>query len=107
VIKVEATGYSSVISSLVGLDLDNKIIGIEVLSQQETAGLGANIAKESFLKQFIGKTKEELKIKKDGGQIDAITGATISSRAITDGVRKKIESLNLGTNSLELQNETG
>lgn len=91
VLKIEALGYSSIINALVGIDLENKITGIDIVSQQETPGLGANIEKEDFLKQFIGKTKEELKIKKDGGKIDAITGATISSRAITDGVVKSIE----------------
>lgn len=91
VLKVEAPGYSSIINALVGIDLYNKVTGIDVVSQQETPGLGANIEKDSFLKQFIGKTKEDLRIEKDGGKIDAITGATISSRAITDGVRGMIE----------------
>jgi len=94
VLKVEVSGYSSIISALVGIDLENKITGIDIISQQETPGLGANIEKEDFLKQFIGKTKEELKIEKDGGKIDAITGATISSRAITNGVRNVIEEYN-------------
>lgn len=91
VLKIEVPGYSSIINALVGIDLGNKITGIDIVSQQETPGLGANIEKEDFLEQFIGKTKEEMKIKKDSGKIDAITGATISSRAITDGVREIIE----------------
>ena len=91
VLKVEAPGYSSIIIALAGIDLENKITGIDVVSQQETPGLGANIEKENFLKQFIGKGEDELKLKKDGGEIDAITGATISSRAITDGVRVLME----------------
>ena len=76
---------------MVGIDKNNKITGIEVISQQETPGLGAKIKESSFLQQFIGKTLEELKIKKDGGKIDAVTGATISSRAVTNGVRQAIE----------------
>jgi len=91
VLKVEAPGYSSTISALVGIDLGNRITGIDVLSHLETPGLGANIEKESFLGQFIGKTNENLKIGKDGGSIDGVTGATISSRAITEGVREMIE----------------
>jgi len=91
VLKVVAPGYSSFINALVGINLENKITGIDIVSQGETPGLGANIEKEGFLKQFIKKTKEELKIKKDGGPIDAVTGATISSRAITEGVRKMME----------------
>ena len=89
--KVEAIGYSSIINALVGVDLNNKITGIGIISQQETPGLGSNIEKESFLSQFIGKGIEDLNIKKDGGKIDAVTGATISSRAITSGVRNAIE----------------
>ena len=90
VLKVEAQGYSSIIIALVGINLENKITGIDVVSQQETPGLGANIEKENFLKQFIGKGEDELQIKRDGGEIDAVTGATISSRAITDGVKRLI-----------------
>jgi len=91
VLKVEAPGYSSIINALVGIDFENKITGIDIVSQQETPGLGANIEKEDFLGQFIGKGEDEIKIKKDGGPIDAVTGATISSRAITDGVNEMIE----------------
>lgn len=88
VLKVEAPGYSSIINALVGIDLENKVTGIGIVSQQETPGLGANIEKEDFLRQFIGKTRDEMMIKKDGGEIDAITGATISSKALTEGVRE-------------------
>ena len=91
VLKVEAPGYSSIIQALVGINLENEIMGIDIVSHQETPGLGASIEKESFLKQFISKGKEELKIKKDDGEIDAVTGATISSRAVTDAVRKMME----------------
>ena len=91
VLKIEAPGYSSLINALVGINTENRITGIDVVSQQETPGLGANIEKESFLGQFIGKTGEMVKIRKDGGEIDGVTGATISSRAITDEVRKMIE----------------
>ncbi len=83
VLRFEVPGYSSTINTLLGIGPGNKITGIDIISQQETPGLGANIEKESFLQQFIGKTKDQLKLKKDGGEIDAVTGATISSRAIT------------------------
>jgi electron transport complex protein RnfG len=63
------------------------------LSQQETPGLGARIVevrpggeKPWFTSQFEGKSGDELRLKKDGGGIDAITGATISSRAVAGGV---------------------
>ncbi|MBU1004993.1 MAG: RnfABCDGE type electron transport complex subunit G [Nanoarchaeota archaeon] len=97
VLSVAAKGYSSVINAVVGIDNEGKITGIEVISQQETPGLGAKIVESSFLNQFIGKSPEDVVINKDGGKIDAITGATISSRAITNGVRQAIEQ-NIGIN---------
>jgi len=91
VLKITAPGYSSLISAVVGIDLENKITGIDIVSQQETPGLGAKITEEDFLGQFIGKGKESLKVKKDSGEIDAVTGATISSRAVTNSIRDAIE----------------
>lgn len=95
VLKVDAQGYSSVIQLLVGLDLQNRVINIDVLSQVETPGLGANVEKESFLSQFKGKVISTLKLKRDNGNIDAITGATITSRAVTNGIRESFANYNL------------
>ena len=97
VVKIGTVGYSSIIQAVVGYGLDNKITGIDIIEQKETPGLGANIEKEPFLKQFIGKTKDELVLSKDGGQIDAITGATISSRALVDGIRYDYDNGKSGT----------
>ncbi|MEW6555719.1 MAG: RnfABCDGE type electron transport complex subunit G [Elusimicrobiota bacterium] len=90
ILKITAVGYSSEISALIGLDKEFKITGIKILSQNETPGLGTKIIEHSFLSQFIGKFSEEVLLKKDGGKIDAITSATISSRAITNAIREKI-----------------
>jgi len=90
VINLEAEGYSSTIKFLVGIEPGNKITGISILDQQETPGLGANIEKDEFLDQFIGKEIKGLKLKKDDGNIDAVTGATISSRAIVDAIQQII-----------------
>ncbi|MDP3142780.1 MAG: RnfABCDGE type electron transport complex subunit G [Candidatus Omnitrophota bacterium] len=94
IIKVEAGGYSSTIVMLAGFDKTGKIEGVEVLSQQETPGLGAKIAevkagekKPWFLKQFAGKRIEEVDLK----NIHAITAATITSKAATDAVRTSVE----------------
>ncbi|OGC22867.1 hypothetical protein A2310_00525 [candidate division WOR-1 bacterium RIFOXYB2_FULL_37_13] len=81
-------GYSSNINMLVGIDSNAKISGIKIVSQNETPGLGTNVAKRSFLDQFLGKTaNDQIEAKKD---IDAITGATISSRAVCRGVREAL-----------------
>lgn len=94
-------GYSSVIQAMVGVGLDGKIIGVKVLSQQETPGLGTKIMEVRhgenapwFPAQYLGKSvADPLKVKKDGGEIDAITGATISSRAMTKAIRDGLEML--------------
>jgi len=85
--------YSSVIETMVGVDTTGQILGMQVLSQQETPGLGTRIEEVKygeedpwFQRQFIGKIAENLKVDKDGGDIQAITGATISSRALTKSV---------------------
>lgn len=91
VLMVEAKGYSSTIKALVGVDLENTILGVDILEQQETPGLGTKIEGPLFLGQFVGKTEELIKLTKDGGEIDGITGATISSRAITDAIRQHLE----------------
>jgi electron transport complex protein RnfG len=84
-VKVAPRGYSGEIVMLVGVDPELRIKGMKILSQRETPGLGTNVEKPKFQKQFIGKgIKDAIEPKKD---IDAITGATISSRAVCEGVR--------------------
>ncbi|MEO0085277.1 MAG: FMN-binding protein, partial [candidate division WOR-3 bacterium] len=56
-----------------------------------TPGLGLKATDESFLSQFVGKTAAETRLTREGGTIDAITGATITSRAVTDGIREAME----------------
>jgi electron transport complex protein RnfG len=58
---------------------------------KETPGLGVRVTEKWFKKQFSGKKEKEVLLKKDGGTIDAITSATISSRAVTNGTIKGIE----------------
>jgi len=93
-------GYSSTIEMVVGVDLAGTVTGISIVSQQETPGLGAKITEirygESepwFQRQFKGKTASQLSVDKDSGEIDSITGATISSRAVTYGVRSALKKL--------------
>jgi len=85
-------GFSGYFSIMVGLDVTGVILGTELLQSNETPGLGEKIDKNKsdFPYQFIGKktTVSKLKVKKDGGDIDAITGSTISSRAYCDAVNR-------------------
>ena len=83
-------GYGGKIGILVGLEVDRAVRGIRIISHQETPGLGAKITALDFLDQFAGLSTGELAIRRDGGAVDAITGATISSRAVADGVAEGI-----------------
>ncbi|MCS7230587.1 MAG: RnfABCDGE type electron transport complex subunit G [Elusimicrobiota bacterium] len=98
-IKNTTKGYGGTIEYLVGvkLEIPPKIVGIKILSHKETPGLGANITKDKFLSQFIDKAPYEIVLKKDNpdGKIDAITGATITSRALTDSLNKLLSDINL------------
>lgn len=91
---VSHEGYSGDIEFLVGVNLDGVIQGIEILKHSETPGLGARIRSEEFRGMFkdhsIGNT-EVWKVKKDGGVFKEITGATISSRAVTGATLKGLE----------------
>ena len=89
-VEVNPVGFSGPITMMVGIDKEGNVLGIDIVSQSETAGLGAvadadTSAGEAFRGQFVG-TSGTVSVSKDGGEIDAITGATITSRAICDGV---------------------
>jgi len=88
-------GFSERIWLMVGFDAANKVHRISVLKQRETPGLGTKMKEPKFKKQFTGKdpTSYKLKVKKDGGDVDAITAATISSRAFCDAVSKAYRAL--------------
>jgi len=80
-------GYGGSINILVGLENETTIKGISIISQSETPGLGARISGSSFVGEFAGLSIDDVALKQDGGQIDAITGATISSGAVVDAVK--------------------
>lgn len=84
VIEVTPSGFGGVIDMVVGID-NGTVTGVSIISMTETSGLGDNASKADFRDQFAGSTGE-LAVNKDGGTIDALTGATITSRAVTDGV---------------------
>lgn len=86
-------GYSGLIEILLGVSPDQKILGYKVLFHRETPGLGDKIDKPKFKEQFKGRTLENTnwKVKKDGGDIDELTAATISSEAVANAVVKGLE----------------
>ena len=90
-------GYGGNINILVGLEDETTVQGVTIISHLETPGLGARVTESSFRDQFAGINIADVALKQDGGQIDAITGASISSRAVIDAVKatamEKVKSL--------------
>ncbi len=88
-------GYGGRIILIVGFDNENKISGISVVQQTETPGLGNKMNDLSFKNQFKGQDPSvfKLKVKKDGGDVDAISAATISSRAFSEAVERAYRAL--------------
>jgi electron transport complex protein RnfG len=89
VVASSEKGFSGLIKLMVGFKKDGIIKNIVVLEQKETPGLGTKMKDEKFIKQFreIDVSSFNLKVKKDGGDVDALTGATISSRAFSEAVQ--------------------
>ncbi len=85
------SGYGGEISIMVGLDTDLLIKDISIISQTETPGLGSRIEEEDFLAQFSGLDVPQLELERNQGEIDAITGATVSSEAVVDAVREEMQ----------------
>ena len=87
-INVAPVGFGGPISIKVGFDINGVIWNTKVLSQAETPGLGAKCVEPSFSDQFKGfdPAAKRLSVKKDGGDVDAITASTITSRAYASGV---------------------
>lgn len=83
VFKVTQKGYSGTIETMAGMRRDGTITAIKVLSQDETPGVGAKVTEDAFTGQFKGRNAREL------DNVADITGATISSRAVTDSVKKR------------------
>jgi electron transport complex protein RnfG len=85
-------GFSGNISLMVGILADGTIKNISVLQHAETPGLGSKMEEETFKGQFCDKNPASFNfsVKKDGGDVDAITAATISSRAFCDAVNRAL-----------------
>ncbi len=88
-------GFGGEVGVIVGFAMDKeKLTGVSVTTHKETPGLGAKVKSEDmFVNQFKNKSfKSNFKVDKDGGDIDAISGATISSRAVSNAVLSAIKS---------------
>lgn len=100
-------GFSGLIKVMVGFTPDGTIKNIEVLEQKETPGLGTKMKDEKYLAQYREKNPSNfnLKVTKDGGEVDALTGATITSRAFGEAVQMAYDEFVKNNSSIkELKN---
>jgi len=85
---VSEKGYGGAVSVMVGFNKGGEVQAVEILKQKETPGLGAKITEQFFKQGFSGRSIRTTNwaVRKDGGDIDHITAATISSRAVVEAV---------------------
>ena len=103
-------GFSGYVEIMVGIDVNGTVSGYQVLKHAETPGLGSKMGiwfnnSEKPGQCIIGRSlaNEQLKVSKDGGRVDAITAATISSRAFLDAVNRAYSVTANNTNTTENQ----
>ena len=94
-VQVAPAGFDGPITMMVGIDFEGNVLGISVIKHTETAGLGAvaaakTSAGETFRGWFVGQSGS-VAVTKDGGSVEAITGATITSRAVCVGVNAALD----------------
>lgn len=89
-------GFGGHMDLIVGFFLDGTISGFRVINANETPGLGTKVNEPKFQEQFEGMNpkKHVFKVKQDGGDIDTVTAATISSRAVIDAIQKAYDAYN-------------
>ena len=96
VFETESKGYGGTVRVMTGISADGSITGVVILEHEETPGLGANAEKEAFRDQFKQSISPDgitvVRYQEPGeGEIEAMTGASITSRAVTDAVNQAIE----------------
>lgn len=91
-IESSASGFGGELRLMVGVTADGIVYNTSVLSQSETPGLGAKCVEPAFSDQFRlwNPSEKKLLVRKDGGDVDAITASTITSRAYTDAIAKAV-----------------
>lgn len=96
--EIAGSGYAGEIKLMLGVDADGKVMGVRAIAHKETPGLGDKIdaAKNDWITRFNGLSlgappKEKWKVKKDGGQFDQFSGATITPRGVVTAIRHGLE----------------
>lgn len=91
--KGTGKGFGGKIEFMLGIDPEGRILGVKVVSHTETPGLGTKVMADDFLGQFRGLSAAEAALRREdpSGRVDAITGVTVSTRAISGGIRKLLD----------------
>lgn len=90
IVEAEVSGSQGMITVAVGVNSDLTCNGISIISSSETSGLGSKANDDFFRDQFPGLNADTAKVTKDGGSVEAITGATITSKAVCSAVQAAI-----------------
>ena len=90
IVEAEVSGSQGMITVAVGVNADLTCNGISIIESSETSGLGSKANDDFFRDQFPGLNADTAKVTKDGGSVEAITGATITSKAVCSAVRAAI-----------------
>ena len=90
IVEAEVSGSQGMITVAVGVNADLSCNGISIIESSETSGLGSKANDDFFRDQFPGLNADTAKVTKDGGSVEAITGATITSKAVCSAVRAAI-----------------
>ncbi len=96
IVPSESKGFGGPIHFLVAVTSDGKVLNYDIIKHNETPGLGDKGGQDPFKSQLIGKKAENLKVVKDPSDkenIQAMTGATISSKAVTNGIKEAVEAV--------------
>lgn len=95
-VEVSPSGYGGKISMIVGIDLNGLVTGVVIISHSETPGIGTRAVSEDwFLKQYKGRGGS---LEMGRGGIDALSGATITSKAVNEGIREALQTVLSGLN---------
>lgn len=91
-VEVTPKGFDDAINLMVGIDFNGSVTGVSILQHSETAVLGGKAADSAFLNQYIGKSGS-VTVNNGSNAIQAVTGATITSKAVTQGVNTALNAV--------------
>ena len=104
-VQVTTRGFGGDMELLVGVNLDGSVTGVRILTDQETQEMGAQAREPAFLDQFLGKSGT-IRVERGSNTVEAISGATVTSQAVTDGVNAALAAVaNLETGGGDIGEE--